>query len=244
MIGSVGGFAAGVGIYTHLTNGRVALAVETGRQAIELAAPLGDYFATGTLSGNTAHALAVSGDLTGALRLLEPLVDALSRAKEADAVGLVVPLGLTHLWLGDLDEALRLAAVADTIRSTMGHPRPPDDARSHAQLVARIRTEIGTAEFEEIWQRGQGSDPDLVLHALVRGRGPRGAGEGVHGLLTPTEVEVSALVGQGLSNPEIADRLYMSRSTVKAHLAHVYAKLGVPNRTALTSLLRDQDTRA
>ncbi|PXY36666.1 LuxR C-terminal-related transcriptional regulator [Prauserella flavalba] len=353
-----GGFAAGVAIYTELTRGRVAGAVESGRRALELAAPLGDYFATGTLSGNTAHALAVSGDLAGALRLLEPVVDALARAKEADAVGFVVPLGLTHLWLGELDEALgwfergvdrlrhrerdwtaarclpglvgvlrrlgrtseaeewavrghriltgfgapfeladlldehaqlasadlararelrlqalvvrrdngvplgnattvdglselalaggdpgeavRLCAIADALRSAMGHPRPPVDARTHAALVARLRTDLDAATFERLWAEGQRADPDVVVPALVRGRGPRTGATGVLGLLTPTELEVSRLVGHGLSNPEIAERLFMSRSTVKAHLAHVYAKLGVPNRTALTALLRDQ----
>lgn len=38
------------------------------------------------------------------------------------------------------------------------------------------------------------------------------------------------------TNPEIGARLFMSRSTVKTHLAHVYAKLGVANRTGLASV--------
>ena len=39
----------------------------------------------------------------------------------------------------------------------------------------------------------------------------------------------------GLTNPEIGARLFMSRSTVKTHLSHVYAKLGVANRTELAT---------
>jgi DNA-binding NarL/FixJ family response regulator len=54
--------------------------------------------------------------------------------------------------------------------------------------------------------------------------------------LTPTELDVAGLVSEGLSNPEVASRLYVSRSTVKAHLAHIYAKLGVANRTELATL--------
>lgn len=43
-------------------------------------------------------------------------------------------------------------------------------------------------------------------------------------------------MSDGLSNPDIAAQLYVSRSTVKAHLSHVYAKLGVANRTQLAGL--------
>lgn len=44
------------------------------------------------------------------------------------------------------------------------------------------------------------------------------------------------LAADGLSNPDIGSRLFMSRSTVKTHLSHVYAKLGVTNRTELANL--------
>ncbi|MBX3285208.1 MAG: helix-turn-helix transcriptional regulator [Actinobacteria bacterium] len=51
--------------------------------------------------------------------------------------------------------------------------------------------------------------------------------------LTPTELQVVAAVADGLNNPQIAARLLMSRSTVKTHLAHVYAKLGISSRAEL-----------
>ncbi|WP_308168765.1 LuxR C-terminal-related transcriptional regulator [Nonomuraea sp. NEAU-A123] len=44
------------------------------------------------------------------------------------------------------------------------------------------------------------------------------------------------LVVEGLNNPEIGARLFMSRGTVKIHLSHVYAKLEVGNRTELATL--------
>ena len=48
--------------------------------------------------------------------------------------------------------------------------------------------------------------------------------------LTPTEVTVAALVEQGMSNPQIADKLFLSRKTVATHVSHILGKLGVRSR--------------
>ena len=53
--------------------------------------------------------------------------------------------------------------------------------------------------------------------------------------LTPTERDVVALVAQGYTNPEVAERLLMGRATVKSHLEHVFAKVGVRSRVELAA---------
>jgi DNA-binding CsgD family transcriptional regulator len=58
--------------------------------------------------------------------------------------------------------------------------------------------------------------------------------------LTPAELEVVRYAAAGLSNPEIAEKLFIARATVKAHLAHVYAKLEVSNRTGLAALAAER----
>ncbi|MBN1486803.1 MAG: response regulator transcription factor [Anaerolineae bacterium] len=54
--------------------------------------------------------------------------------------------------------------------------------------------------------------------------------------LTPREYEVLELLIEGLNNPEIAERLTVSRSTVKAHVSNILSKLGVSNRAEAIAL--------
>jgi class 3 adenylate cyclase/DNA-binding CsgD family transcriptional regulator len=54
--------------------------------------------------------------------------------------------------------------------------------------------------------------------------------------LTETEHKVTGLVAQRLSNPEVAERLYISRHTVESHLKHIYRKLGLSSRRELAAV--------
>ncbi|MEE9615490.1 MAG: response regulator transcription factor [Anaerolineae bacterium] len=54
--------------------------------------------------------------------------------------------------------------------------------------------------------------------------------------LTPREREVLALIVEGLNNPEIAERLTVSRSTARAHVSNILSKLGVSNRAEAIAL--------
>ena len=55
--------------------------------------------------------------------------------------------------------------------------------------------------------------------------------------LTSRETEVAHLVGQGLSNPEIAAELFISRKAVEYHLGNIYAKYGLQGRQQLRRMV-------
>lgn len=59
-----------------------------------------------------------------------------------------------------------------------------------------------------------------------------GRGAGAHGL-TPCELEVVRLVGEGYTNQQIAESLFVSIRTVETHLSHIFAKLRVTSRTGI-----------
>jgi NarL family two-component system response regulator LiaR len=68
-----------------------------------------------------------------------------------------------------------------------------------------------------------------LIHATTRPAAPQYD-------LKPREKEVLALLVQGLNNPEIAEKLVVSRSTVKFHVSSVLSKLGVNGRTEAVAL--------
>jgi len=132
-------------------------------------------------------------------------------------------------------EAARLYAASDAGRERMGYPRPPVDRPGHDRAVASLRASLGDERLATAWSEGAALMLDDAVAYARRARTSRSRPSTGWASLTPTEVEVVGLAADGLTNPEIAARLFMSRNTVKTHLSHVYAKLGVTNRTELAT---------
>ena len=62
--------------------------------------------------------------------------------------------------------------------------------------------------------------------------------------ITDSELAVARLVAQGLTNREVAERLFISQHTVSSHLRHVFTKLEVNSRVDLTRLANLHDSQA
>jgi DNA-binding NarL/FixJ family response regulator len=133
---------------------------------------------------------------------------------------------------GDPHASLR-EALAGFARAQM----PMELARSRLALASALvtdRPEVAMAEaraaleaFEQLQAARDVDAAAAVLRSLgIRGRTTRKDGA----LLTRREAEVLELLGLGLSNPEISDRLFISRKTVEHHVGNILGKLGLRSR--------------
>ena len=98
---------------------------------------------------------------------------------------------------------------------------------------ARIALDAAAEMFAEL-----GADAWVARATAERQRvASRRAPEG----LTPTELRMARLAAEGLTNPEIAARVFVSRKTVEATLARVYRKLSISSRGQLDRALRETE---
>jgi HD-GYP domain-containing protein (c-di-GMP phosphodiesterase class II) len=124
----------------------------------------------------------------------------------------------------ELPPAARVLAAADSFHA-MIQDRPHRPALEAAQAAEELRSEA----------RARRLDPDAAEAVLaVAGHGATRRRANLRpGGLSEREVEVARLVAAGLSNPEIASRLVISRRTAEHHVQHIYAKVGVSSRAGL-----------
>jgi DNA-binding CsgD family transcriptional regulator len=83
---------------------------------------------------------------------------------------------------------------------------------------------------------GWGPITELLTLQITRGRGARKRPPSGWASLTPTELRVVELVIEGLTNPRIAEEMFIARGTVKVHLGNVFAKVGVSSRAELAAM--------
>jgi DNA-binding CsgD family transcriptional regulator len=180
--------------------------------------------------------VALADDIEAARELVHA---ALALQLEADLIGDVPDsletLAALMLELGDAPVAARLLGAAVAARREVGCVAiPPAEARIDS-LCSRGQQVLGRADWSDTFRQGEELSLTEAVAYARRARGRRNRASTGWGSLTPTELQVVELVVAGLTNPLIGDRLMMSRSTVKTHLAHIYAKVGIVSRTELAA---------
>ncbi len=210
-----------------------ALAQQDGdrRQLAYLAAHLGD----------TAVARGEIGPATGyyaeALTHFLPMGNRVGIAQTIGAIAQCAALR------GQTIPAIRLLGSTSALFHAIGATPPPN--HDPATAAATLRPKLSPAVFARVWQEGAALLPaDSATEALAMAAelaaepsiqdspAPAPDSPALQFGLTPREIEVLALLQDGLSDREIADILSISERTAGNHVQHAMQKIGVPSRTA------------
>ena len=142
---------------------------------------------------------------------------------------------------GGHEVAARLAGAAGAFAHSAGLAGPKATAELIDSAAGACRAALGHDRFAEAWAAGQDMTLEDAAAYASRGRGRRRRPATGWPALTPTELRVARAVTDGLSNPQIAERMFISRRTVATHLTSIFRKLGISSRAELAAVAVRRD---
>jgi LuxR family maltose regulon positive regulatory protein len=195
-----------------------------------------------------ARILVAQGRLGQSARLLQRLLEAAEAGgRHSRAIEILTLQALAHQAEGDTDQAIAALERALALAEPGGFIRTfVDEGPPVARLLQRLRRKGVAADYVERilvafeWTDAQAS---WAGRPAMDRKWP--ASSAVHrpssALVEPLsarELEVLELIAKGLTNPEIASRLFLALNTVKGHTRNIYGKLDVHNRTQAVARAR------
>jgi DNA-binding CsgD family transcriptional regulator len=149
-----------------------------------------------------------------------------------------------HLAAGLFADALALPGTDrwpfDTARVQLACGEHLRRARSTRK--ARVHLSAALQTFQQLGARPWAARAASELRAA--GQPSPATGQGEQALLTPQEREIALLAAAGLTNKQIAERIFVSPRTVGAHLYRIFPRLGITSRAALRDALNRNDRDA
>lgn len=180
----------------------------------------------GRLTSHQANITQATTYYTDALQLHQTLLDRRGMVQCLEGIALIAESK------GCFEDCVRLLSAAAVMRGPMVALLLPMDRDASSALEERMRTRLGEAEFMALWTAGSALSTSEILEEATRIAAAPSAKETC---LTSRENEVLHLMASGYSNKEIADTLFISVRTVKAHVTSILAKLELPSRSAATA---------
>lgn len=190
---------------------------------------LGDLARDG---GNMKRAVALHNE---ALNLRRQIGAVPAIVASLEAIGGLAALAGAHV------RAARLLGAAQAHRESGGYAREPWAAARYEADLDLIRQSLASEELDAAFAQGAGLSIEEAAARASKGRGRRGRPPSGWSSLTEMEQQVATLVAEGLTNPEIAERLFVSVATVKAHVSRIFPKLDVTGRRELAREVQRRD---
>jgi DNA-binding CsgD family transcriptional regulator len=223
----------------HLARGELALARDLLERATEgrddVVPTVGDLTVVGPLLALLVDVHLEEGNVDAAARVAGRL-DRIAGAQRGPYLKAAAALAKGRVCVAGGEGDAR-ACLHEALEGFARAQLPVELARTRLELaraLAEGSPEVAIAEAKlalQDFERLEATRNADAAAALLRSLGaPSRTGPKRIGALTRREAEVLELIGAGLSNPEIGDRLYITRKTVEHHVGSVLSKLGLRNR--------------
>ncbi len=200
---------------------------------------------------NLAHLVFLRGDHPRSLALFrESLLIAFGQRDRWAVVVTLPALAEVLAASGSTTEAIRLFAASSSLNEAVAARfiAAVPEVESHQRAIAAARATLGDDAFAAAWDAGRSLSLESAIDEAVRAVEQRlhpsplaAPATLLPAGLTLREVEVVRLVAAGMTNAQVADRLYLSRRTVDAHLRRIYDKLDLSSRTQIVTFAHEHD---
>ena len=237
--------ASMVAIATHyrclnwLGQGRVDELLDVGEEALASLRAANNLFVRGTLVNSLAEARRRRGELTAATALIHEGIECKRAIDDRRGLAILIEtLAWTVSDSNDFTRGATLLGAAEGLRDGMGIPILKPFVAQHERCVTETKERLGAAAFERAFSRGRGmavtEAADFALGAApARRDGAAAAAAKPAVALSRREMEIAKLIAEGLTNKEVAARLFISSRTVETHVTNMLNKLGLTSRTQL-----------
>jgi predicted ATPase/DNA-binding CsgD family transcriptional regulator len=146
----------------------------------------------------------------------------------------------------DLQKIARVVGAVDHWREILSMLRAPREDLAHLQIIETLQHRMGEPAYLRVSKEGQSVPVERVIDEAIElletSDTPSGQGKGkqetevIFVALSKREHQVISLIAEGLSNQEIADRLFVSERTVRFHVTSIFHKLGADNRAQAVAI--------
>ncbi len=212
-----------------------ARAVRYFEEALAISREIGDRLIGSIALYNLAlEESRVQGDRERAAELyVEGLKLAVEMGNKANAAYCLEGLAGLIAEGGEPERAARLFGASEAMLEAVGAPRyvHAQNRALYERSVEALRSRLTEEAFAVVWSEGRAMALEQAIE-YVLGPSPSTPQPKNTAKLSAREVEVLTLVAKGLTDSQVAERLYLSPRTVGYHLRSIYNKLGTSSRTA------------